>query len=81
MRLPDTSAVERRATRGLTRARLSDTYEVFGTENREQAIALAPKHRPDVVLLDLMMPKFSGLPAVPELPCSHLKEVPLLPCS
>jgi CheY-like chemotaxis protein len=45
--------------RGLTRARLSDTYEGFGTESREQAIAVARKHRPDVVLLDLMMPKFS----------------------
>jgi DNA-binding response OmpR family regulator len=46
--------------RGLTRARLSDTYEVLGTESREQAIAVAREHRPDVVLLDLMMPKFSG---------------------
>jgi len=60
MRLPDTSAVERRAMRGLTRARLSDTHEVLGRESREQAIALARKHRPDVVLLDPMMPKFSG---------------------
>ena len=60
MRPPDTSAVERRAMHGLTRARLSDTDELFGKESRELAIALARKHRPDVVLLEMMMPKFSG---------------------
>src|ERR1700675_3407701 len=50
-----------RAMRCLMRARLSDTYEVFDTESPEQALALALQHRPDAVLLDLMMPKFSGL--------------------
>ena len=48
------------AMRGLMRARLSDTYEIFDTESPEQALALALEHRPDAVLLDLMMPKFSG---------------------
>lgn len=46
--------------RGLMRARLSSTYVVFDTENTEHAIALALEHRPDAVLLDLMMPMFSG---------------------
>jgi DNA-binding response OmpR family regulator len=46
--------------RGLMRARLSDRYEVFDTESPEQTIALALEPRPDAVLLDPMMPKFSG---------------------
>jgi len=46
--------------RNLLRVRLSDAYQVFDTEDPEQALALALQHKPDVVLLDLMMPKFSG---------------------
>ncbi len=46
--------------RSLLRIRLADSYEVFDTEDPEQALALALEHKPDAVLLDLMMPKFSG---------------------
>jgi len=48
------------AMRGLLRVRLASTYEVFDTGDPEQALALALEHKPDAVLLDLMMPKFSG---------------------
>jgi len=48
------------AMRGLMRMRLSDSYEIFDTEDPEQALALALEHKPDAVLMDLMMPKFSG---------------------
>jgi CheY-like chemotaxis protein len=47
--------------RGLLRMRLKDTYEVIETGEPEQALALALEQKPDVILLDLMMPKFSGL--------------------
>ncbi len=47
--------------RGLFRMKLSDNYEVFDTGDPEQAIAMALEYKPDAVLLDLMMPKFSGL--------------------
>jgi response regulator RpfG family c-di-GMP phosphodiesterase len=46
--------------RNLLRARLSDTYEIIDTGVPEQALALALEHKPEAVLLDLMMPKFSG---------------------
>jgi DNA-binding response OmpR family regulator len=46
--------------RGLLRDRLEDTYQIIDTGNPEQAIALALQEKPDVVLLDLMMAKFSG---------------------
>lgn len=46
--------------RSLLRIRLASSYEVFDTDDPEQALALALEHKPDAVLLDLMMPKFSG---------------------
>jgi DNA-binding response OmpR family regulator len=46
--------------RGMMRMRLSDAYEVFDTGDPEQALAMALEHKPDAVLMDLMMPKFSG---------------------
>jgi DNA-binding response OmpR family regulator len=46
--------------RNLLRARLSDAYEIIDTGTPEQALALAMEHKPEAVLLDLMMPKFSG---------------------
>jgi CheY-like chemotaxis protein len=46
--------------RNMFRLRLSDNYEVVETEDPEQAIALALNHKPDAILMDLMMPKCSG---------------------
>ncbi|HKV04689.1 MAG TPA: response regulator [Candidatus Acidoferrales bacterium] len=48
------------AIRGLLRLRLSDAYQVVETGDPEQALALALEHKPDAILLDLMMPGFSG---------------------
>jgi DNA-binding response OmpR family regulator len=44
----------------LVSANLSDTYDVVGTEDPEQALGLALRHKPAAILLDLMMPKYSG---------------------
>src|ERR1700733_11485186 len=44
----------------LLRACLSEGYEVIATVDPEQALGLALEHKPDAILLDLMMPKFSG---------------------
>jgi DNA-binding response OmpR family regulator len=46
--------------RNLLRMRLAKSYEVIDTGEPEEAIALALQHRPAAILLDLMMPKFSG---------------------
>jgi DNA-binding response OmpR family regulator len=46
--------------RNLLRTRLAGAYEVIDTGDPEQALALALEHKPDAVLLDLMMPRFSG---------------------
>ena len=48
------------ATLKLMRRRLSEAYEAICTRDPEQALGLALEHKPDAILLDLMMPKFSG---------------------
>ena len=48
------------ALRRLMRLELSDTYEVIDSGEPEQGLALALEHKPDAVLLDLRMPKYSG---------------------
>jgi DNA-binding response OmpR family regulator len=48
------------ALRRLMRLELSDKYEVFDSGDPEQGLALALEHRPDIILLDLRMPKYSG---------------------
>jgi DNA-binding response OmpR family regulator len=46
--------------RRLVRINLLDMYEIFDTGKPEEALALALEHKPDVILLDLRMPGYSG---------------------
>lgn len=48
------------SVRKLLRTRLSDAYQVVETGDPEQAVALALEHKPDAILMDLLMPGFSG---------------------
>lgn len=48
------------ALRRLMRFELSDAYEIIDTGEPEHGLALALEHRPDAILLDLRMPKYSG---------------------
>jgi len=48
------------ALRNLMKMRLAGTYEVIDTGDPVQALGLALQHRPDAILLDLMMPNTSG---------------------
>jgi CheY-like chemotaxis protein len=48
------------AMRKLIRARLGDSYEVIDTGDPQNALAATLEHKPDVILLDLMMPNYSG---------------------
>jgi len=48
------------ALRRLMRLELSDTYEIIDSGEPEQGLALALENKPDAILLDLRMPKYSG---------------------
>jgi DNA-binding response OmpR family regulator len=46
--------------RNLIRTRLQSSYEIFDTGNPEEAFALVMAHKPDAILLDLLMPGHTG---------------------
>jgi twitching motility two-component system response regulator PilH len=46
--------------RRLLRINLEDRYEIIDTGNSTQALALAMQEKPNAILLDLGMPKYSG---------------------
>ena len=48
------------AVRKLLRFRLKNSYEIIETGSPEEALAIALEQKPDAILLDLMMPKYSG---------------------
>jgi DNA-binding response OmpR family regulator len=48
------------ALRRLMHLELGETYEIIDTGTPELGLALALEHRPDAILLDLRMPKYSG---------------------
>lgn len=48
------------SVRKLLRFRLGHAYEVIDTGSPEDAVALAMQRKPDAILLDLMMPGYSG---------------------
>src|SRR5206468_1816375 len=49
-------------------------YEVLSAGDGEAALAAAREHRPDLILLDIMMPKLDGIEV-----CRRLKADPALP--
>ncbi|HWZ97069.1 MAG TPA: response regulator [Candidatus Dormibacteraeota bacterium] len=48
------------ALRRLIRLEMDDGYEIIDSGEPEQGLALALEHKPDAILLDLRMPKYSG---------------------
>jgi DNA-binding NarL/FixJ family response regulator len=64
--LVDDHAMVRRGLRGFLE--LLDDIEVVGeAENGRQGVELAGQLRPDVVLMDLLMPKLDGIGAIEEI--------------
>jgi len=42
-------------------------YQIFKAKDGEQGVKVAEKEKPDLILLDLLMPKMSGLDMLSEL--------------
>lgn len=49
-----------KAIRNLCRIRLGSEYDIVDTGDPERAVLMALQHKPDLILLDLAMPKLSG---------------------
>jgi CheY-like chemotaxis protein len=57
--------------RRLSRTILSNKFDVIEAEDGKQAIEIANAEKPDVILMDMMMPKMDGLTA-----CLMIKKNP-----
>lgn len=67
------------AVRKLLRFLLKDSYQVIDTASPEEALALALQHKPDAILLDLMMPAYSGFEICQTLSSlSFTQHIPIL---
>jgi DNA-binding response OmpR family regulator len=54
-------------------------FKVITARNGEEAVALTSRHRPDLVLLDVRMPKVSGYQACETLKrASDTREIPIV---
>jgi CheY-like chemotaxis protein len=59
--------------------RLRDSYSIIDSGSPEEALALALQHKPDAILLDLMMPKYSGFEVCQTLSSlSFTSHIPIL---
>jgi CheY-like chemotaxis protein len=67
------------ALRRLMRLELSDGYEVIDSGDPEQGLALALESKPDAILLDLRMPKYSGYELLQTFTSfSHTQKIPVI---
>jgi CheY-like chemotaxis protein len=67
------------AVRRFLRQRLESLYEIADTGNPEEALAMALQSKPDCILLDLRMPKFSGFELCQTLTSlSYTQLIPIL---
>jgi len=59
--------------------RLRNSYKIIESGSPEEALALALQHKPDAILLDLMMPKYSGFEVCQTLSSlSFTSHIPIL---
>lgn len=67
------------ALRRLMRLELSDSYEVIDSGEPEQGLAIALESKPDAILLDLRMPKYSGYELLQTFTSfSHTQKIPVI---
>lgn len=65
--------------RRLMRLELGDTYEVLDSGEPQLGLALALEHRPDAILLDLRMPRYSGYELLQTYTSfSHTQRIPVI---
>lgn len=63
----------------ILRITLSDKYDVITADNGEQALELIKAEKPDIIILDLVMPKMDGLTLCQTLKADEvLKEIPVI---
>ncbi|MCP4352029.1 MAG: transporter substrate-binding domain-containing protein [Desulfobacterales bacterium] len=74
------AADDSRLNRNLLKAHLRDTcFKIIEAEDGEEALVLTEKHRPDIILMDLRMPKTDGYEATSRIKADeNLKHIPVI---
>ncbi len=58
---------------------LEDDYELLTAEDGEEGVAQARAHKPDLILMDLLLPKLTGWDATAQIrKIDELKKVPII---
>jgi two-component system alkaline phosphatase synthesis response regulator PhoP len=77
-------ADDEETVRSLVKRLLGKTYKILEAENGEEAVKVAVNQKPDLILMDILMPKMDGLtacyaikrnPATKEIPVVMLTAV------
>lgn len=72
-------ADDEEAVRSLVKRLLSKTYKVIEADNGEDAVKVAVNLKPDLILLDILMPKMDGLTACYAIKRNQAtKEIPVV---
>jgi CheY-like chemotaxis protein len=67
------------ALRRLMHLELGDVYEIIASGEPEHGLALALEHKPDAIVLDLRMPKYSGYELLQTFTSfSHTQKIPVI---
>jgi DNA-binding NtrC family response regulator len=67
------------ALRRLMHLELSDVYEIIDSGEPERGLALALEHKPEAIVLDLRMPKYSGYDLLQTFTSfSHTQKIPVI---
>ena len=64
----------------LYRMAFEDQYELFEASDAQRGLAMLGSARPDVILLDLRMPRMSGLDFIKKLDADGVR-IPIVVCS
>ncbi len=57
---------------------LEDDFELLTAGDGEKAIEVATRERPDLILMDLSLPRLDGWEATRRLKSSELKDIPII---
>jgi CheY-like chemotaxis protein len=67
------------SVRLLISSMLSENYAVIQASNGEEALGVAREHKPNLILMDIMMPKVDGYMACYKIKSDpKLKEIPVI---
>ena len=69
--IADDEQLERRAIKSIVSDRLKGVFDIYEAKNGREAIEIADKIRPEVIIMDIKMPGINGIEAIKEIKKFH----------